>query len=81
MRNMMEIDPVEFGRVLGRLDAQDLRLAELKASLQILTMAVEKITQSQERAAGGFRVAYIMFTVLGGMLGAAISPLLNLLIR
>jgi hypothetical protein len=78
---VMVIDPIEFGRVLGRLDAQAMSMAEMKSDIQLLTVAIEKITASQERAAGGFKVAYALCVVIGGAVGATISPLLTLFFR
>lgn len=45
----MSIDPIEFGRVLGRLDAQDVQIKELKGAIVTANDNIEKLIKMAER--------------------------------
>ncbi|KVG33879.1 hypothetical protein [Burkholderia diffusa] len=56
-----EIDPVEFGRVLGRLDEQDRQIAEMRADIKrLLAMA--------NQGKGGLFTLTTIGAIVGGTL-------------
>lgn len=58
----MNLDPVEFGRMMGRLDAQDKQIAELR-------LDVKHLVDMANQGKGGL----LMLTTIGSIVGAIVG--------
>lgn len=69
----MSIDPIEFGRVLGRLDAQDVQIKELKGAIVTANDNIEKLIKMAERGKGGLWTLCALGSILGAVIGWAVA--------
>lgn len=59
-----KIDPIEFGRVLGRLDAQDIELKALKTSVEQINTNISDLLAMANQSRGGFLMLFSLGSVL-----------------
>lgn len=63
----MSIDPVEFGKVLARLDAQDLQLAELRSENKAMRDDVRRLLAMANQGRGSLFVLMGIGSIVGGL--------------
>lgn len=73
----MDIDPIEFGKVLGRLDAQDRQIAEIKLASKDTQKNVEHLVNLANQGKGGL----MMLTTIAGIVGSIIGWMIAHLFR
>lgn len=58
----MSIDPIEFGRVLSRLDAQDRQIAEMRED-------IKHLVNMANQGKGGLLMLTTIGTIVGSIVG------------
>lgn len=73
--NEMDINPIEFGKVLGRLDAQDRQISELKTTGEATQKSVEHLVNLANQGKGGLMMLTTVATIVGSIIGWMVSHL------
>jgi hypothetical protein len=66
----MSIDPIEFGRVLARLDQQDQQSAEMREELRQMREEIRGLLALANRGKGALFTLTSMGAAVGAVLGA-----------
>lgn len=68
---MNQIDPIEFGRVLARLDQQDQQSAEMRTEIAQMRTDIQSLLALANRGKG----ALFTLTSIGAAIGAVLGAL------
>jgi type II secretory pathway component PulJ len=68
---MNQIDPIEFGRVLARLDQQDQQSAEMRTEISQMRSEIQALLALANRGKG----ALFTLTSIGAAIGAVLGAL------
>jgi type II secretory pathway component PulJ len=68
---MNQIDPIEFGRVLARLDQQDQQSAEMRTEISQMRTEIQSLLALANRGKG----ALFTLTSIGAAVGAVLGAL------
>ncbi|PXW23422.1 hypothetical protein [Paraburkholderia caballeronis] len=63
-----EIDPIEFGRMLARVEAQGQQLAELRAENQEMRTDIKRLLEMANQGRGSLFVLMGIGSLVGGVL-------------
>lgn len=69
----MNIDPIEFGKVLARLDAQDDDIKELKDGQKETHVKLDRILAYQQKQKGATSVLLMMASAVSAVVGWIVS--------
>lgn len=65
----MPIDPIEFGRVLGRLDSQDAQLKSLEAELRSANSNISTLLAMANQGKGSLATLLCIGSIIGSIIG------------
>lgn len=71
----MSIDPIEFGRVLARLDAQDKQIADIKEAAKDTQNNVAHLVNLANQGKGGLMMLSTIAGIVGSIIGWMVSHL------
>lgn len=69
---MAPIDPIEFGRVLARLDAQDIELRDVKNALRDANNNIATLLALANRGKGSLMMLCLFGSIIGWVAGSSV---------